>query len=59
MDRVYTRTAIAKEVSHMPTVDTRTFQSYDLRGWVHDGRIGSDGSPDGVGGVRKVDYDYL
>ena len=31
----------------------------DFAGWVHDGAVGTDGSPDGVGGVGHVDDDHL
>lgn len=36
-----------------------SFQSNDLAGWVHDGRVSTDGPPDRIGGVRHVNDDNL
>lgn len=38
---------------------TRTFQSNDLAGGVHDGTVSRDRSPDGVGGVGHVHDHHL
>jgi len=37
----------------------RTFQSDDFGGRVHDGRVGSDGSTNGIVGIGQVDDDNL
>ena len=36
-----------------------TFESNDFAGRVHDGAVGADRPPDGVGGVGHVDDDHL
>ena len=36
-----------------------TLQCDDLARWVHDGGVGRDRPPDGVGRVRHVDDDHL
>ena len=47
---------------HLNVEDLQCFlglQSDDFGGWVHDGGVSADGSPDGVGGVGHVDDDHL
>lgn len=39
--------------------NVHTFESNDFGGRVHDGRVCSDGTADGVGWVRQVDNDHL
>lgn len=59
---VTTQSTKLQPLSHVATtsdVRVHTFQSNDLRRRVHDGRIGSDGAPNGVGRVTEIDDDHL
>ena len=47
---------------HLDVEDLESFlglESDHLAGGVHDGGVGADGPPDGVGGVGHVDNDHL
>lgn len=41
------------------SLSSRTFQSDDFAGRIHDGTVGRDGPPDWVGGVGHVDDHHL
>ena len=41
------------------SADSDTFEGDDLAGWVHDGTVSRDGSPDGVCRVGHVHDDHL